>query len=246
MNCKYKKLVPLFLLITLTFFGCAEKKNGNLITVATCADFPPYEYIKDGNIEGLEIELIKTIAEKTGKKVEIKNMDFDGVLTSVATGKVDIAIAGISVTNERKKSMDFSKEIFSNEVHIVQKKTTNYETTDDLQNKKIGFQIGTTAEDFINDNIDNPESKGYKDYVQAITDLENGKIDAIIMDQIPAEKMIKEKPNYKISKTVLYSDMYSIATKKGANKELIDEINSELENLKKSGEYDKIVNKYFK
>lgn len=243
--------------LVLTMVGCGGSKDAGkkdadktagepVVKIGTCADFPPYEYLEGEEITGLEIELVKTILKDAGMKPEFQNMDFDGMLTALSSGKVDMAVAGLSVTPDREKTFDFTRTIFDNTVHIMFKKDKPYETKDDLKGKKVGFQTGTTAGDFISENLKDSEGKGYASYTQAIMDLENGKLDAIIMDQVPAERMIKEKKDLALSKEPLYKDKYAFAVKKGQNPELLKTINDGIEKLKKDGKYDEIVNKYFK
>ncbi|MDO5695795.1 MAG: transporter substrate-binding domain-containing protein [Eubacteriales bacterium] len=225
--------------------ACGGNKE-ETIKVGTSPDFPPYEFLKDGEVVGVEIELIKALAEDMGKKVDVQAMDFDGVLAAVTTSKVQLGVSGLSITDERKQTMDFTDPIFENSVRIMFKKDKPYETPDALKGKKIGFQVGTTSGDYLKDELPDAEANGYKEYIQAITDLENGKIDAIVMDQIPAERMIADKADLQLSKEPLYVDTYAFATKKGENAELIKNINAGLKKLKENGKYDEIVNKYFK
>lgn len=248
---KYLKMftvASLVLTSVLAFSGCGNKKDSNIIKVGTSADFPPYEYIENGEITGLEIELVKKIGEKLGKKVEIKNMDFDGVLSSLTSGKVDLGVAAISITDDRKMKLDFTDKMISNNVIIVQRKDSNFQKIDDLKNIKIGFQIGTTVQEFIDENLssNNITPSGYKDYIQPLTDLENKKLDCVIMDQVPATKMLVNKDNLKISNLPLYSDEYAFAMKKDSNPELIKKMNEVLKEMKNNGEYDKLLNKYYK
>lgn len=237
------------LFLSISFTGCSNtKSNDDTIVVGTCADFPPYEYIENENITGLEIELIQALANEIGKKVEIKNMEFDGVLSGLVSGKIDLGVAGISVTPERSEKFDFTTTMFSNSVRIIQRNDCNYQTSEDLKNVKIGIQIGTTAQNYIDTELkdNNVQVNGYKDYIQAITDLENKKIDCIIMDQIPAEKMLENRTNLKISNDPLFSDEGAFAVKKGSNKDLVEKLNNALEKIKTNGTYQKILEKYYK
>lgn len=172
MNIKKITTISILLLTFTLFIGCSKKSNDKLI-IGTSADFPPYEYLENDSFKGIEIDILYKIGEILNKKIEIKNMDFDGVLTSLASGKVDLGVAAISINEERLKQFDFTDKIFSNDVKIVQKDNDNYQTDKDLKNINIGFQIGTTAQDYINTALkdNNVKPVGYKDYIQALTDL---------------------------------------------------------------------------
>lgn len=240
----------------------AIKKAGKII-MATNAEFPPYEYRSEGNVVGVDIDIANAIAEDLGVKLEIQDVDFDTIITSVQSGKVAMAIAGLTVTDERKESVDFSVSYATSTQYIIVRNDVNIESVKDLAGKKIGVQLGTTGDMVVSDEI-----KGYFDddgkktadgalentgakveqYANAnlaAAAMDAGKIDAVVVDKLTAELIVA---NYSDMKTVkfLYADgsdtqeTYAIAVAKG-NDSLLEVINKVLENLKKEGKIDEFT-----
>ena len=240
----------------------AIKKAGKII-MATNAEFPPYEYRSEGNVVGVDIDIANAIAEELGVKLEIQDVDFDTIITSVQSGKFAMAIAGLTVTDERKESVDFSVSYATSTQYIIVRNDVNIESVKDLAGKKIGVQLGTTGDMVVSDEI-----KGYFDddgkktadgalentgakveqYANAnlaAAAMDAGKIDAVVVDKLTAELIVA---NYSDMKAVkfLYADgsdtqeTYAIAVAKG-NNSLLEVINKVLENLKKEGKIDEFT-----
>jgi ABC-type amino acid transport/signal transduction systems, periplasmic component/domain len=245
-----KKLVSMLVITAMvaTMFAGCSKKNDTLI-VGTNAGFAPYEYMDEGNkVVGVDMDISKAIADSMGKKLEIKNMDFDAALVAVEKGKVDFVAAGVSVDETRKKKMDFSDDyVNSTEVVVVNKAHPALaEATDKaLAGKIVGVQRGNIADVWVNTNVKAKEEKRYPLFSQAAQDLKNQKIDCIVMDKIPAEDLVKANPELSILKETLFEDKYAIAVKKG-NKEMLDKINAVIKDLKDSGKMDEFFAKYAK
>ncbi len=215
--------------------GCGKKESDTLI-VGTEAGFAPYEYMEGDKVVGVDMDIAQAIADAMGKKLEIKNMDFDGALLAVQNGTVDFVAAGVSVNDERKKVMDFSVDyVDSTEVVVVNKATpaVSAVSDDDLTDKVVGVQQGNIA-DFYVSGLAAKEVKRYTKFAQAAEDLKNSKIDCIVMDQFPAEELVASNPNLVILDGALFQDKYAIAVKKD-NKELLDEINKVIQDLKDNG-----------
>lgn len=215
--------------------GCGKKESDTLI-VGTEAGFAPYEYMEGDKVVGVDMDIAQAIADAMGKKLEIKNMDFDGALLAVQNGTVDFVAAGVSVNDERKKVMDFSIDyVDSTEVVVVNKATpaVSAVSDDDLTDKVVGVQQGNIA-DFYVSGLAAKEVKRYTKFAQAAEDLKNGKIDCIVMDQFPAEELVAANPELAILDGALFQDKYAIAVKKD-NKELLDEINKVIQDLKDNG-----------
>ncbi|SES68101.1 amino acid ABC transporter substrate-binding protein, PAAT family /amino acid ABC transporter membrane protein, PAAT family [[Clostridium] polysaccharolyticum] len=237
------------------FAGCssssADKKNASAesIIVGTEAGFAPYEFMEGNQVVGIDMDIAEKIANKTGKKLVIKNMDFDGALVAVQQGKVDFVAAGVSVTEERKKNMDFSDNyVDSTDVVVVNADKPALQGVTELNDKVIGVQQGNVADLWVSneDNVTAKEIKRYTAFAQAAQDLKNGKIDCIVMDEAPAKKLVKSVSGLKIlegEENIAFSDNYAIAVKKG-NQELLTKINAVIKELKDNGGMDEIFAKY--
>lgn len=241
-----KRLLSIVLVAALTatlFTGC-KKKDDNTLIVGTEAGFAPYEYMEGDKVVGIDMDIAQAIADSMGKELVIKNMDFEGALLAVQKGTVDFVAAGVSVDEERSKIMDFSTDyVDSTEVVVVNKKNPTVATADDagLAGKIIGVQQGNIADFYVEANIEAQEIKRYTKFAQAAEDLKNGKIDCIVMDQFPAEELVTGNPDdLTILDGSLFQDKYAIAVKKG-NKELLDQINTVIQDLKDSGKIEEFT-----
>lgn len=234
--------------ISMTACGSKSSSEDTLI-VGTEAAFAPYEYIAGNEIVGIDMDIAQAIAEAMGKKLEIKNMDFDGALLAVQQGKVDFVAAGVSVTEAREKNMDFSDYyVDSTDVIVVNAASPAVSGAGELNGKVIGVQQGNVADLWCSDkeNVEAKEIKRYTAFAQAAQDLLNQKIDCIVMDQVPAKELVEATEGLAVlegEKNVLFSDQYAIAVKKG-NQQLLEEINTVLADLKESGKMDEIFTKY--
>lgn len=222
--------------------------NGTII-VGTEAGFAPYEYMEGDQVVGIDMDIAQAIAEAVGKKLVIKNMDFDGALVAVQQGKVDFVAAGVSVTEERKQNMDFSDNyVDSTDVIVVNAETPAVNGVDELEGKVIGVQQGNVADLWVSneENLVAKEIKRYTTFSQATKDLQNGKIDCIVMDLAPANELVKSTNGVKIlegEENIVFSDQYAIAVQKG-NTELREQINHVIKELNDSGKMDEIIAKY--
>ena len=233
-----------------------EKKK---IVVATESEFAPFEFksLVNGKdtLVGADIELAKAIGKKLGVKVEFSVMSFDNVLASVQSGKADIAIAGISVTDERKKVYDFSDSYYTSNQAIILKKDSKIKKLSQLEGKKVGVQEGTTGDlissgDKFGDGkkakvlVKGAKVKRFKKGVDAVMDLKNGSVDAVVIDELTANEFVKK--NAKKLKIVIDSagsEYYCIALTKG-NTAYKEEVNKQIKAIKEDGTYDKLKAKY--
>lgn len=239
-----KKFFVVFSLLSILFItGC--NKNENELVLVTEAGFAPYEYYEDGEIVGVDIEIAKIIASKLNKELVIKDVSFDFLINEVKSGKADFAAAGISITEERKKEVDFTKEYtISNQVVIV-KKNSSLKSFDELKNKKIAVQLGTVADLYVEENYPDATLITHKKYLSAVEDVKAGKADCIIMDNLPAQQIVKENSDLKIMDGILFRDKYGMIVKKG-NTELKKQIDDILEELINDGTIDNLILKYSK
>ena len=218
--------------------------------MSTNAAFPPYEMTTDdGGFEGIDVEVADAIAKKLGLELVVDDMGFDAALTAVQTGQSDIAMAGITVTEERQAVMDFSDTYATGVQVVIVREDSPIQTLDDLNNAEmIGCQAATTGYIYASDT---PENGGYgEDHVTAyengalaVMALVNGQIDAVIIDNAPAQAFVEANEGLKILDTPWVEEEYAIGFAKG-NTALLDAVNAAMEELKADGTFQAIVDKY--
>ena len=235
-----KKVMSLVLIICTIFFMTGCGKNENELVLATEAGFAPYEYYEDGKVVGVDIDIAKEIAKELGKELVIKDVSFDFVINEVKSGKADFAAAGISITPEREKEVDFTIEYTTSNQVVVVKKGSPITKFDDIKDKKIAVQLGSVADLYVEENYKKATIVPHKKYLSAVEDVKTNKADCIIMDELPAKEIVKENDNLVILDGFLFQDKYGMIVKKG-NDELKDKINKVLERMKNDGTIDKLV-----
>lgn len=238
-----KKLTALLLavLAVVSLFGCGASDGGKL-TMATNAEFPPFEYIENGEIVGADVEIAEAIAAKLGKKLEITNIDFDAALTGAATGKYDMAVAGITANDERRKNMNFSTDYYTASQAIIVMTDGEISAKADLDGKAVACQEGTTGEQYLLDNGYDVQS--FKTGAEAVSAMTSGKVAAVVIDDAVA-RALSEKQNgaTKVLDEALTEEAYAIALKLG-NDELTEQINKAIDELKADGTLATIFEKY--
>lgn len=236
------KVSLLLLIILFLVSGCASKNEDELV-LATEAGFAPYEYYKDGEIVGVDIDIAKEIAKELDKKLVIKDVSFDFLINEVKSGKADFAAAGISITEERKEEVDFTDEYTTSNQVVVVRKDSNIQSFDELKDKKIAVQLGTVADLYVTENYKDATLVTHKKYLSAAEDVKGGKADCIIMDQLPALEIVKENPELKVMDGVLFQDKYGMIVKKG-NDSLRKDINRVLKRLNEDGTIEELILKH--
>ena len=217
--------------------------NAGKLTMSTNAAFPPYEMTTDnGDFEGIDIDTAKAIADKLGLELQIDDMDFDAALLSVQQGKADIAMAGVTVTDERKAVMDFSDSYATGIQSIIVPEGSDIASPDDLAGKKIGTQRGTTGYIYCSDDFGDESVVAYDDGLTAVQALNNGQVDAVVIDNAPAKEFVAANPGLVILDTSYAEEDYAIGMAKGSSLE--DAVNAALEELKADGTLQSIVDKY--
>ena len=229
--------------------GLKTVESGKL-HMSTNAQFPPYEMTTDdGGFEGIDVEVAQAIAEKLGLELVVDDMGFDAALTAVQTGQSDMAMAGITVNDDRLKVMDFSDSYATGVQVVIVKEDSPIQTIDDLANAEmIGCQAATTGYIYASDT---PENGGYgEDHVTAyengalaVMALVNGQIDAVIIDNEPAKAFVEANEGLKILDTPWVEEEYAIGVDKG-NSALLNAINAVMDELKADGTFQSIVDKY--
>ena len=223
----------------------ADKTEGGVLVFGTNAEFPPFEYVgDDGEPDGFDVALIKAVGEKLGMEIQVENMEFDSLVSSIGN-RIDGAIAGMTVTDERKEQVDFSNPYYEAVQYVIVAADSDIATADDLKNKTIGCQLGTTGM-FLAEDIEGATAQTYNRAVDAVNDLVNGRVDAVIIDKNPAEVFnTKFEGKVKIIDGAEFgfeTEEYAIALPKGS--ELVDQINQALEDLKADGTFDALVAQY--
>ena len=213
------------------------------LTMATNATFPPYEMTTDsGDIEGIDVETAQAIADKLGLELQIDDMDFDAALLSVQQGKADIVMAGVTVTDERKAVMDFSDSYATGIQSIIVPESSDIASPDDLAGKKIGTQRGTTGYIYCSDDFGDDAVVAYDNGLTAVQALNNGQVDAVVIDNAPAKEYVAANPGLTILDTSYAEEDYAIGMAKGSSLEAA--VNAALEELKADGTLQSIVDKY--
>lgn len=236
-----RKLFKLFIIFGISFllFGC--NKDDNKLVMVTEAGFAPYEYRDSSGIVGVDVDIAREIAASMGKELEIKDVAFDSLINELNSGKADFAAAGMSISEERKKEVDFSIEyVSSKQVIVVRKDYNKIKSVNDLNGKTISVQLGSVADSYVNNNYKNSKIVRQKKFLSAAEDVKAKKADCIVMDELPAKELVKNNSELTILSIELFTDKYAIAVKKG-NTELLNKINEVLEKLIKEGKIEEFI-----
>ncbi len=247
-----KKIIALTLVLMLAvccLAGCGAKDE-NTLTMATNAEFPPYEYMENNEVVGIDAEISKAIAEKLGYELVIENVDFDSLIPGVQTGKYDFAAAGMTVTDERLEQVNFTQSYATGIQSIIVKEGSAITTADDLfkegASNKIGVQLATTGDLYCTWDIED-EGLGtverYNKGADAVMALNSDKVDCVVIDNEPAKIFVQNNPGLKILDTEYAIEDYAIAVSKD-NPELLESINNALGELIADGTVKNIIEKY--
>ena len=254
---KNLKKIAAFILsaaIVVALAGCGAKKDSGksssdkteTLVMGTNATFPPYEYVDDNNkIVGIDAEIAQAIADKLGMKLEIKDMEFDSLIPAVKSDSIDVVLAGMTVTDERKQSVDFSDSYSKGVQVIIVKEGSDIKSADDLKGKKIGVQSGTTCDSYCTTDFGQENVKQFSNGSLAVAALANGQVDCVVIDNEPAKNYVAANTGLKILDTEYVTEDYAIAVSKD-NPDLLKKINTALKELKEAGKIDEIVGKYIK
>ena len=216
------------------------------LTMSTNAAFPPYEMTADdGSFEGIDIEVAADIADKLGLELQVDDMDFDAALLAAQNGKSDMVMAGVTVTDERQKVMDFSDTYAEGIQSVIVPEDSDIASVDDLAGKTIGTQRGTTGYIYCTDDFGEDSVVAYDNGLTAVQALNNGQVDAVVIDNAPAKEFVAANTGLKILDTAYAQEDYAIGVAKG-NTALLDAINGALKELQADGTLQSIVDKYIK
>lgn len=257
----------LILSLLLILAGCApksekpvdeskEKKDTEIetitpgvLTVGSDVAFPPFEFEdeKTQEIVGFDVDLIKEIGKRIGLQVKIQPAAFDTIIQALNARKFDCVVSAMTITDERKKQVDFSDPYIDSNQSLAVKSGSPIKSVEDLKGKVVGVQRGTTGElkaQEIKEKYGIKEVKSYDDTLMAFEDLKAGRIDAVINDYPVTAYLVKKDPSFKIVTEIPTGEKYGIAVRKDS-KALLKAINKALADMKKDGTYEKIYNKWF-
>lgn len=240
-------------LIATCLVGCggSDSKDDNKLetvtegklTMATNAEFPPYEFYEGEKVVGIDAEVAEKIAEKLGLELEIADVSFDSIIPGVQSGKYDMGMAGMTVTDERKRSVNFSDSYATGIQSVIVKEDSTIKSIDDLDGKKIGVQTATTGDIYASDDYGEDNVKRFENGAAAVAALTANKVDCVIIDHEPAKAYVEANKGLKILDTEYAVEDYAICFSKDSE-ELQKKVNDALNELKKDGSIQKIVDKY--
>ncbi|MFP3153881.1 transporter substrate-binding domain-containing protein [Lachnospiraceae bacterium ZAX-1] len=258
-----KKLLAVIFVGIMLISGCGNSKVSKLdeikkagkIVMYTNAEFPPYEFVQDDEIVGVDIEIGKAIAEKIGVELEIMNADFDGIVASIATGKGDVGISGITINEERKGQVDFSVPYVDSVQYVILPEDSELKVVEDFAELALGGQTGTTGSMLIEDEIADgvlagtkAEFKSYKSAPTAMQDLITGRIAGVVIDELVAISIADANEGYKAIPLIYKSgspvtEQFGVAIKK-ENEDLLKIIDEAISSMLSDGSVEKYLDEY--
>lgn len=250
-------LLSLLLILSLFIAACGgteekaddtKEETAKVYKVGVDVTYPPFEFKEGNEYKGIDIDLINAIAENQGFEIELSPMDFGGIIPAMQANQLDVAIAGMSITDERKKVVDFSEPYFDAGLTVVVKKdNAEIKSVDDLKGKTVAVKKGTTGAKYATDNATKLDIKvvQFNDSPAMFQEVSNGNADALIEDYpVISYAIAQQDLGLKIVGDRLNGDQYGIAVLKGENADLLEKINKGLAELKEDGTYDEIVKTY--
>jgi polar amino acid transport system substrate-binding protein len=241
------KILALGVLAAGMAFGATAASAQDTIKIATEGAYPPFN-AKDasGELIGFDVEIAKALCEEMKAECEIVAQDWDGIIPGLAAKKYDAIVASMSITDERKAMVDFTDRYYSNYLRMVAKKGSGISSPDDLQGKTVGAQRATVSATWAEDNLGRGSTvKLYDTQTAAYSDLEAGRLDALVSDVYPAHDWLKDKADYEfVGERIDINDVIGIAVRKGED-DLREKFNAALKALRENGKYAEINAKYF-
>ena len=247
-----KKIVSLLLicvtlLTVLMFTGCGKvytvediKKEGKLV-VYTEAGFAPYEFIYDNKLIGVDVDVMTKVAEKLGVELDIHGVNFDTIVGAVQSGKAMVGAAGITITEDRKRSVDFSEPYLTTGIVIIYRKDKPVLSGAACKGKRVGVQGGTTSDEYVVNEL-HEEPERFRSDAEAVVALKGGRCDVVICDLVLARNCIRGMPELALSDPIT-TEEYAIAVRKGRS-DLLAAVNATLRELKSDGRLDRWLGEY--
>lgn len=217
-----------------------------VLTLGTNVSFPPYEYYDGDTPTGIDIEIATAVAEKLGLKLEVVDMDFGSIITSVQQGKIDCSFAGMTVTEERKQNVNFTQSYSTGVQAIIVPEDSDIKTADDLKNADlIGVQESTTGHIYCSDDFGEDHVVAYTNGATAVQALVSGKVDCVVIDEQPAKNYVEANEGLKILDTAYVTEDYAACVSKD-NEALLSAMDEAITELKEDGTIQSILDKYIK
>lgn len=222
------------------------EKNDKVLVMGTNAAFPPYEFVDDnGNFAGIDVDIATAVAEKMGMTLEVKDMEFDSLISAVQQGVIDVVLAGLTVNEERKEKVNFSTSYAKGVQVVIVPEGSDIKSVDDLEGKTIGVQAGTTGDTYCTGDYGQENVKQYPNGSLAVQALKNGQVDCVVIDKEPAKSFIAANEGLSILDTSYADEDYAAAFAK-ENTELLENFDKAIKELQADGTIDTIVAKYIK
>ena len=235
-----KSLLMGALVLSLSVSAMAKDK----IFVGTNAEFPPFEYLEKGEVTGFDIELVNEIGKVMDADVKVLDMSFDGLLPALQMKKVDLVIAGMTATEERKKTVSFTQPYYTaSQVIIVKEGNNSIKSFDDLKGKKVAVMLGFTGDTIVSE-IEGVNVERFNAAYAGIMALQADKVEAVVLDSEPAKNYVKQNPGLVLAEADAEQEEYAIALRKN-DKALLEKVEKALAELKANGIYDALIKKYF-
>lgn len=235
-----KSLLMGALVLSLSVSAMAKDK----IFVGTNAEFPPFEYLEKGEVTGFDIELVNELGKVMDADVKVLDMSFDGLLPALQMKKVDLVIAGMTATEERKKTVAFTQPYYTaSQVIIVKEGDNSIKSFDDLKGKRVGVMLGFTGDTVVSE-IEGVKVERFNAAYAGIMALQADKVEAVVLDSEPAKNYVKQNPGLVLAEADAEQEEYAIALRKN-DKALLEKVEKALAELKANGTYDALIKKYF-
>ena len=209
--------------------------------MVTEASYPPYEFLRGREVVGVDVEVCRAIAERIGKPLRVVNVDFDAVIASVVSGKADLAAAGLTVTEDRRKSVDFSNPYLRTGLVVIYRKADPVLTGAACKGRRVGVQGGTTSDEYVVNEL-KQEPERYRSDAEAVVALKGGRCDVVICDLVLARNCIRGMPELALS-DLITTEEYAIAVRKG-RPDLLRAINETLKAVRADGRLDRWMAQY--
>ncbi|MHD0316870.1 basic amino acid ABC transporter substrate-binding protein [Fusobacterium sp. THCT1E2] len=240
MNKLLKSLLMGAMVLSLSVTVLAKDK----IYVGTNAEFPPFEYLENGEITGFDMDLVHEIGKIVDADIKIVDMAFDGLLPALQMKKVDLVIAGMTANEERMKTVSFTQPYYTaSQVIIVKEGDNSIKSFADLKGKKVGVMLGFTG-DMVVSEIDGVKIERFNAAYAGIMALQAGKVEAIVLDSEPAKNYVAQNKGLVLAEADAEQEEYAIAVRKN-DKALLEKVEKALSEIKENGTYDKLIQKYF-
>lgn len=220
----------------------SEEAAGGTLVMATNAYFEPYEYYEGDQVVGIDVDMASAVAEKLGMELQVEDMEFDSIIPAINSGKANIGVAGMTVTEDRLANVNFSTPYATATQVIIVQEGSEIAGADDLVGKTIGVQLGTTGDIYASD-VEGASIEQFNKGMDAVQALTTGKIDAVIIDNEPAKQFVSKAEGLKILDEEFVTEEYAIAIAKD-NEELLEKVNAALEELIADGTIQSIIDTY--